>query len=90
MIKFISCLLMGTAVLSGHSVASSTTRTGCHDIAEILLKVALNIKNQNQSRLGTTYPSGDLKITCSYTWGSCGSIFSCVVFCMNSLKIPKG
>jgi hypothetical protein len=29
---------------------SSTTKTGCHDIAEILLKVALNIKNQiNQS-----------------------------------------
>jgi len=33
------------------SPASSTTKTGCHDIAEILLKVALNIKNQsiNQS-----------------------------------------
>jgi hypothetical protein len=29
--------------------ASSTTKTGCHDIAEILLKVALNTKNQNQS-----------------------------------------
>jgi hypothetical protein len=28
--------------------ASSTTKTGCHDIAEILLKVALNTKNQNQ------------------------------------------
>jgi hypothetical protein len=27
--------------------ASSTTKTGCHDIAEILLKVALNTKNQN-------------------------------------------
>jgi hypothetical protein len=27
---------------------SSTTKTGCHDIAEILLKVALNTKNQNQ------------------------------------------
>jgi hypothetical protein len=26
--------------------ASSTTKTGCHDIAEILLKVALNTKNQ--------------------------------------------
>jgi hypothetical protein len=26
--------------------ASSTTKTGHHDIAEILLKVALNIKNQ--------------------------------------------
>ena len=26
--------------------ASSTNKTGCHDIAEILLKVALNTKNQ--------------------------------------------
>jgi hypothetical protein len=26
--------------------ASSTTKTGCHDIAEILLKVVLNNKNQ--------------------------------------------
>ena len=31
--------------------ASSTTKTGLHDIAEILLKVALNSKNQNQSYL---------------------------------------
>jgi hypothetical protein len=28
--------------------ASSTTKTGCHDIAKILLKVVLNTKNQNQ------------------------------------------
>jgi hypothetical protein len=28
--------------------ASSTTKTGRHDIAEILLKVVLNTKNQNQ------------------------------------------
>jgi hypothetical protein len=27
--------------------ASSTTKTGRHDIAEILLKVALNTKNQS-------------------------------------------
>jgi hypothetical protein len=27
--------------------ASSTTKTGRHEIAEILLKVALNTKNQN-------------------------------------------
>jgi hypothetical protein len=26
--------------------ASSTPKTGCHDIAEILLKVALNTKNK--------------------------------------------
>jgi len=30
------------------SPASSTTKTGRHDIAEILLKRALNTKNQNQ------------------------------------------
>jgi len=29
--------------------ASSTTKTGRHDISEILLKVALNTKNLNQS-----------------------------------------
>jgi hypothetical protein len=29
--------------------ASSTTKTGRHDIAEILLKVALNTKKINQS-----------------------------------------
>jgi hypothetical protein len=28
--------------------ASSTTKTGCHDMAEILLKVALSTKNQQQ------------------------------------------
>jgi len=27
--------------------SSSTTKTGCHDIAEILQKVALNTKNSN-------------------------------------------
>jgi hypothetical protein len=30
-------------------MASSTTKTGRHDIAEILLKVALNTKQINQS-----------------------------------------
>jgi len=30
------------------SPASSTTKTGRHDIAKILLKVALNTKNHNQ------------------------------------------
>jgi hypothetical protein len=32
--------------LSPGAPASSTTKTGRHDIAEILLKVALNTKNQ--------------------------------------------
>jgi hypothetical protein len=37
--------------LSPGTVVSSTTKTGLHDIAEILLKVALNTNNQsiNQS-----------------------------------------
>jgi hypothetical protein len=30
--------------------ASSTTKTGHHEIAEILLKVALNTKNKNQNQ----------------------------------------
>jgi len=30
------------------SPASSTTKTGCHDIAEILLKVALKHQKSNQ------------------------------------------
>jgi hypothetical protein len=32
-------------------LASSTTKTGRHDIAEILLKVALNTKNQYQIKI---------------------------------------
>jgi hypothetical protein len=31
------------------TLASSTTKTGCHDITEILLKVALNTKNFKKS-----------------------------------------
>jgi hypothetical protein len=31
--------------------ASSTTKTGRHDIAEILLKVALNTKNSNSTAI---------------------------------------
>jgi hypothetical protein len=35
--------------------ASSTTKTGRHDIAEILLKVALNTKNKNKTSYKTLY-----------------------------------
>jgi hypothetical protein len=45
MIKFTSCLPMVGGSLRVLP-ASSITKTGRHDIAEILLKVALNIKNQ--------------------------------------------
>jgi hypothetical protein len=37
------------AWFSPDTPASSTTKTGRHDIAEILLKVALNTKNQIKS-----------------------------------------
>jgi hypothetical protein len=40
--------------------ASFTTKAGHHDIAEILLKVALNIKNQNQSNHPPIKTSPDL------------------------------
>jgi hypothetical protein len=36
------------------SPASSTTKTGRHDIVEILLKVALNTKNLNQNHLNNS------------------------------------
>ena len=44
-----------SVVLSGYS-ASSTTKTGRHDIAEILLKVALNTINKSINRLDTSKP----------------------------------
>jgi hypothetical protein len=39
--------LINTASFSPGTPASSTTKTGHHDIAEILLKVTLNTKNQS-------------------------------------------
>jgi hypothetical protein len=39
---------------SAGTPASSTTKTGHHDIAEILLKVALNPKNQIKSYFHTS------------------------------------
>ena len=44
--KVYQLLAHGRWVSPGTS-ASSTTKTGCHDIAEILLKVALNTINQS-------------------------------------------
>jgi hypothetical protein len=35
----------------GTPVSSTTTKTGCHYIAEILLKVALNTKNQKKKSI---------------------------------------
>jgi hypothetical protein len=44
--KVYQLLAQGRWFSSG-TPASSTTKTGRHDIAEILLKVALNTKNQS-------------------------------------------
>jgi hypothetical protein len=49
MIKFTSCLPM-VGGCSG-TLASSTTKTGRHDIAEILLNVALNTKVKVKSHV---------------------------------------
>ena len=39
---------------SSGTPASSTTKTGCHDIAEILLKLALSTKNQSTNNFYLT------------------------------------
>jgi hypothetical protein len=54
--KFYQLLARGRWFSPGTS-ASSTTKTGRHDIAEILLKVALSTKNQslNQSHLNAIF-----------------------------------
>ena len=46
MIKFTTCFLMVDSCPG--TLASSTTKTGHHDIAEILLKVALKTPKINQ------------------------------------------
>ena len=45
--------------------ASSSTKTGRHDIAEILLKVALNTKNQSSCTKGTMFK--EIRINISIT-----------------------
>jgi hypothetical protein len=42
--------------------ASSTTKTGHHDIAEILLKVALNTSNSNSNSTGISVKGGVIKL----------------------------
>jgi hypothetical protein len=53
-IKFVSDLPMVGGSL-WVTPTSSTTKTGCQDIAEILLKVALNTKYQNQIKSNTSF-----------------------------------
>jgi hypothetical protein len=52
-------LLVHGRWFSSGTPASSTTKTGRHDIAEILLKVALNAKNQYKT---------DMIISDQYIW----------------------
>jgi hypothetical protein len=52
--------------------ASSTTKTGRHDIAEILLNVALNIKKINQSiSLNTQNPQNWIRAYEGYFMTAC-------------------
>ena len=53
MIKFVSDLRR-VWWLSLATPVSSTNKTACHDIAEILLKVALNTINHNPHLIGFT------------------------------------
>jgi hypothetical protein len=53
-IKFVSDLPMVGGSLQV-TTTSSTTKTGRQDIAEILLKVALNTKYQNQIKSNTSF-----------------------------------
>jgi hypothetical protein len=45
--------------------ASSTTKTGRHDMAEILLKVALNIINQIKPNRGVVYHANNVQSSLS-------------------------
>ena len=53
---------------SSDSRASSTTKTGRHDIAEKLLKVALNIKKSNQSNQPAVGVIYDFRIPRMILW----------------------
>ena len=65
------------------TLASSTTKTGCHDIAEILLKVALNTINQ--------LLKGVVAISeCAYLltpWHSCTVLQKIMTFCFVRVAI---
>jgi hypothetical protein len=46
-------------MVCGSLQASSTTKTGRHDISEILLKVALNTKNQSINHIEYSFDHYD-------------------------------
>ena len=63
MIKFTSCLPMVGGSLRPGTLASSTTKTGRHDIAEILLKVTLSTKNQSKIFVHLNNKNVDIKFS---------------------------
>jgi hypothetical protein len=66
---------------SAGTPASSTNKTGCHDIAEILLKVALNTDIDSFQKIGHQLRP-KLK---SFVYVECfDSIQSCCLFCIGS------
>ena len=63
MIKFTSCLPMVGGSLRPGTPASSTSKTGRHDIAEILLKVTLSTKNQSKTVVHLNNKNVDIKFS---------------------------
>jgi len=60
--SFTHSLTISPVVLSGYRPASSTTKTGRHDIAEILLKAALSTINQIKSAISPFFVRSYTKI----------------------------
>jgi hypothetical protein len=65
--------VVGGRWFSPGTPASSTTKTGRHDIAEILLKVALNTKNQsiNQEKNGRSFDCTVFNCCCFRVISTC-------------------
>ena len=70
-IKITSCFPWSVA--HSDTPASSTTKTGGHDIAEILLKVALSTKKIKSNHISSTY------VECRLIWFISMDVLSVVV-----------
>ena len=76
------------------TLPSSTTKTGCHDIAEILLKVALNTKNKKiksylQSCLTWGYKSKAMGACfCQHMYIETNYFFKCKICIVDKTKYP--
>jgi hypothetical protein len=55
--SFLCCPIMSFLPMFGGSpgTPASSTKTGCHDIAEILLKMALKTKNHSKQKHNTIF-----------------------------------